>query len=857
MWPLIRFVSLRHIAAAKLRSLLTLLGVALGVAMLVGMTTANGAVMSSFEEMVDRASGKADLEVTGDESGVDQALVDELGGHTELLAHVAASIEQTSFLEGTDARPGMRVLVLGVDFLGDKAFLPFKTESGADALADPLAFLNDPQAILVSDTLAKARGLKAGSTLKLRTAQGMGEFHVESVLAETGKTQAFGGQLVILFLDAAQLAFAREGHVDRIDLQLAKGVTIEQALPRLRALVGSRGEVARPDARGATIAGMTASFRLGLQAQALLALLVGMFLIYNAVSVSVAQRRREIGVLRSLGVTRWAVTRVFLVEALVLGVVGGAIGVVVGDALAKVVVAQFAPVVSRFYQNIPTPSPHVTTPIALGGMAVGLVATLFAAYVPARRAAHTNPVETLRRDLHAQAAARPPVRLMLGAAVLCVVVALGLTKLDVMYLGFVSVFLFTLAAAFATPMAVVLLARPAAFLAQRTFGLAARLGVDNVSRELGRSALTACALVLATSMSVTVACYAHSYEASCMAWVEQAVPADVVVTAGSPLADRNAVAFAPELADRLRDVPGVREVDRLRSLTVPYGPWRIELLSLDTGTYLKNPAAQLVLDGPSPIPIGALQHEPSVLVSENFRARTGLRAGDTVDLTSPTGVHKFKIVAVVVDYSSDQGWMLVDRKYMLEFWKDARVEAVDVYTERGADPYAVAAAVRARLAATGEGGMFVTTNAALKAEVQHVIRQTFEISKASEVVALLVAVLGVVGTMLAAVIDRIREIGVLRAIGATRRQILFAVMAEAGFLGVCAALVGTAAAIPSALLFVDTVGFQATGWSVPFRLPVVAVARAIASVVLFSIASGFLPGWRAARLQITSALAYE
>ena len=824
--------------------------------MLVGMTAANGAVLSSFEEMVDRASGKADLEVTGDESGVDQALIDELGNHAELAAHVAGRIEQTSFLEGAGGEPGDRVLVLGVDFLGDKEFLPFKTESGADAIKDPLAFLNDPQAILISDTLAKARGLTAGSTLKLRTAQGMTEFHVESVLAETGKTQAFGGQLVILFLDAAQLAFAREGHVDRIDIQLPKGVTVEQALPKLAALVGTRGQVARPEARGQTIAGMTASFRLGLQAQALLALLVGMFLIYNAVSVSVAQRRREIGILRSLGVTRGAITRVFLVEALVLGVVGGAVGVLLGDVLAKVVVAQFAPAVSRFYQNIPTPVPHVTVRLAVTGVIVGLVATMIAAYVPARRASHTSPVETLRRDLHAQAAARPPVRLLLGAAVVCAVAALLITRLHVLYIGFASIFLLTIAAALATPMAVVVLARPAAMLAQATLGLSARLGVDNVSRELGRSALTACALVLATSMSITVACYAYSYEASCMAWVEQAVPADVVITAGSPLADRNAVPFAADLAEKVRDVPGVREIDRVRSLTVPYGEWRIELASLETRTYLKNPV-QLVLDGPKPLPLDALEHEPSVLISENFRARTGLHAGDTVVLPSPTGAHRLKIIAVVVDYSSDQGWMLIDRKYMKEFWNDTRVEAVDLYTEPGADPYVVAAKVRERLIATGEGGMFVTTNAALKAEVRHVIQQTFEISKASEVVALFVAVLGVIGTMLAAVIDRIREIGVLRAIGATRRQILYAVMAEAGFLGVCAALVGTLAAIPSALLFVDTVGFQATGWSVPFRFPTAAAIRVVMSVVCFSIASGLFPGWRAARLKITTALAYE
>ncbi len=855
---LIRFISLQHIITSKVRSLLTLMGVALGVAMVVGMTASNTAVLDAFTEMVDRASGKADLEVSGDEAGVDQALVDDLGGHTELVAHVAGRIEQVSFLQGEGGKPGERVLVLGVDFLGDKEFLPFQSESGSDVLKDPLAFLNDPNAIIVSDALAKAHGLSQGSALKLRTAAGMTDFHVEAVLRDTGKSQAFGGQLVILFLDAAQLAFDRQGHVDRVDIAVAKDVSPDKAVVALQALVGARGTVQRPQQRGAQIARMTQSFRLGLQAQAMLAVLVGMFLIYNAVSVSVAQRRREIGILRSIGVTRRAVMLVFLAEAVVLGALGGVLGVLFGGGLARVVVAQFAPAVSRFYENIPTPVTKVTGTLAAVGLVVGIVATVVAALLPAHRASQTSPVETLRRDLHASGGRRPPVWGLLGMAVLSIVASAAITRVQVPYIGFAAIFLVLAAAAFATPGAIVLLAPMFAALAQRTLGLSARLGVDNVSRELGRSALTVCALVLATSMSVTVACYSYSYEASCMAWVEQAVPADLVITAGSPLSDRNAVPFATSLLDKVKDIPGVAAIDTTRSLTVPFGEHRIEVMSLDTRVYLSHPG-QTVLAGPSVIPADALAREPAVLVSENFADRYHVTAGQTVTLPSPSGPHVFKIIAVVVDYSSDQGWMLLDRRYAQEFWKDNRLETIDLYLSPGQDVDAVAAIVRARLAMSGDEaqGMFVTTNAALKSEVRHVIKQTFEVSKASEGIALMVAVLGVIGTMLAAVIDRIREIGVLRAIGATRRQILFAVVAEAGFLGICAATIGVVAAVPAAILFVKTIGYQATGWSVPFRLPAVPVARAALSVVLFSMASGLLPGWKAARLKITHALAYE
>jgi putative ABC transport system permease protein len=859
---LVRFVSVRHVVSSPVRSLLTLLGVALGVAMVVGMTASNQSVLRAFDEMTDRAGGKADLEITADESGVDQALIDEVSARRDLVAHAAGRIEQTSLLEAHAGEAAERVLVLGVDFLGDKEFLPFSTEGGADVIADPLAFLNDPNAILVSETFAATHHLAVGASVKLRTALGMTEFHVESILKETGKTRAFGGQLVVLFLDAAQLAFDRRGRVDHVDLELQKGVPVQTATAELQKLAGARGHVDPPSKRAAQVAKMAKSFQIGLEMQGMIAMFVGIFLIYNAVSVSIAQRKREIGILRSVGVTRRRVAGVFLAEALLLGLVGGALGVPLGGVIARAVVGQFAPAVSQFYENISAPAPRITPSLALAGGLLGLGATLVASLVPSTRAARMSPVETLRRDLHSVSRARVPARTLAVLGLLLGGVAFAMTRVQAQLAGFASLAVLLAATTCMAPLTIVLLARPFARLAQAVFGLPARLGVDNVARELGRSALTTSALMLATAMSVTVASYAHSYEMTTMEWIEQSIPADVFVTMGSPLVDRNALPFSPEFAGRIDHVPGVETIDLVRSMTLTSHDLRVELLSLGSRVYLSHVASKQyrrVIDGPDPIPADALLREPSVFVSENFAMRTGLRAGGTIDLDSPTGSHAFKIVAVVVDYSSDQGWMLVDRKWFSLYWQDDRVEALDVYVTPGTDALAVAAVIRGELAATegDSGGMFVSTNAAIKDQVRHTIEQTFEVSRASEVVALVVAVLGVIGTMLAAVLDRTREIGVLRAIGATRSQILVAVMSEAGFLGLAAALLGAMASLPATLVFIRVVGVAATGWNVPLVVPWAALGRVMGSIIGFAVAAGFLPGWRASRLEVTRALAYE
>ncbi len=864
-FALVRYVSLRHAAASPVRTLLVLFGVALGVAMVVGMTAANQSVLRSFDDLADRAGGKSDLAVAQDEVGVSIELLDTVTARRDLVAHAAPRMERTTFLAGEGGQPGERVLVFGLDFVGDKFFLPFEQTAGDDVLDDPLAFLNDPNAILVSETLAARRSLVLDSPLRLRTSHGLETFRVAGILRDNKRSQSFGGQWAVLSLDAAQLAFERASLVDFIDVALVPGVNVEAAKKELQALVGDRATVDRPSARAEQVARMAATFQLAIQVQAMIAVLVGMFLIYNAVAVSVGQRKREIGILRSLGVSQSRVAAVFVAEAAVIGCLGSLLGIACGKAIATVVLGALGPNISRFYESVVMPEATVTPGLALTGFTIGVVATILAAYWPARLAARLAPVEALRRDLHAASRSRWPVKRLAAVGLLGCALGYGTIFLRFRFHGFLGVGLLLLGSVALLPWVVVYLARFLRPLALRVLGIPGRLGVDNVEREMGRSTLTAASLVLATATSLTMATYTHSYEASCLEWLDQAIPADLFVTAGSPLVDRNAVAYASSSIANLGSIPGVAAVNPVRTISVQAYGRRMEVLGLASEVYLTEVAkrgGRHVIEGPNPLPANILSgDEPTIVLSEATAVRSGVHTGEVFELPSPTGAHRFRVVGVVLDYSSDQGWAMLDRKWLRAFWNDDQVEATDIFlaVDVNVNVNEVAKQVRAAMAAgdPDEGGFFVTTNAALKEEVRGVLRSTLGVSKAAETISLIVAVLGVVGTMLAAVMDRTREIGVLRAIGATRAQILASIVAEAGFLGLASVLVGVLSAIPTSLVLMNAVGFEATGWTIPYLFPAAAAARTVLMVFGFALLSGALPGLRASRLSVTRALAYE
>ncbi|HEX4355285.1 MAG TPA: ABC transporter permease, partial [Polyangiales bacterium] len=677
MFALLREISLRHWMRSRLRSLLVVLGIALGVGLYVATEAATDSMFAAFNDFVARISGRADLSIEGSGLGVPGELVANVA-EVPGVAHAASSIEVTA--QAVDLHESL--LVLGVDLLGDLHFLPFNVESGEkSAIDDPLSFVNDPTALLLSQRFAERHGLHEGSQLRLLTTDGPKQFHVRGVLEDRGAAASFGGQVAVMFLDAAQISFARGTFVDRIDVSVDKNVDIEAVRQRLSDTLGGDLTVERPAQLGTRLRALVEPLQAALWTSGFLALLVGAFLVYNAVSIAIAQRRREVGILRALGVTRVGTISLFIIEAMLLALPSVALGLLLGSTLARYSVAVTLDTLNRTYAPVSQIAPALRPTLIVKALIVGLSLALLSSFFPARRGASVDPAVVLRGSASIELS-RPPVRAMLFGSILIASTLLlpifGGGKLG----GALKLTVIMISSSLATPIFVIgvraLFVRPV----EAILGIPGRLGLDYVERTLGRSTVNVLALMVAVGMSVSVGGWLASFEQSITKWAEQVGTADLTVTQGSPVIDRRHVPLGPDATARVKQVPGVEAIQRFRTVDQQAKGVKLRLVATDTATYIEYSQRRgkgwEITDG-EPLARNDLVKRPSILLSENAARLLHVKAGDQLALATPKGSIDFQVRGVIVDYTSESGTGFIDLRYFAQYWSDNVVDGLFVY----------------------------------------------------------------------------------------------------------------------------------------------------------------------------------
>ncbi|HVW29768.1 MAG TPA: FtsX-like permease family protein [Polyangiaceae bacterium] len=851
MFALLNEISFRHWRRSPLRSLLVILGVSLGVALYISTEAASRSMLDAFNELVGRVAARANLIVVDAGGGVSSELVASVA-EVPGVAHAAANLELTT------QAPAYKesLLVLGVDFLGDLHFLPFDVNEGDQrVIEDPLAFVNDPYAILIAKRFAVRHHLTKGSTVELLTSEGPKQFHVRGVVEDSGPAASFGGQVIVMFLDAAQVSFARGTSVDRIDVATAPDAKVEDVRRRLAEKLGPGVSVESPDRLGTHLRELVMPLSAGLALTEFVALLVGIFLVYNAVGIAVVQRAREIGLLRALGVTRGRTVRLLCAEAAALALPAVVIGLAIARSLARLATKQTLGAVNRLFLSVATTEPKLTLDLVLRGCAAGLVMALVAAWWPARRGASTDPAVVLRGSSGVERSRLPFAPLLAAGVALLAASKLG--SLGTSFAaGATSLTCSVLGAAFATPALVVSIRHVLVRPVEGLLGIPGRLGLDYVERTLGRSTVNVLALMVAVSMSVCVGGWLTSFQRSVSDWFEQLSPAELTVTAGSAVADRSHLPLSAAAMDRIAKVPGVAAIQPLRGMQQQLGGHPFTLIGTDTTTFLAQAAKRgknwPLVEG-DPVGPTELRDSPKILLAEAAAHRLHLRVGDHVTFHARQQDLTFEVRGIVVDYTTANGSGYVDRRFLLDYWGDDSADAVSVFLTAGAQGDAVADGIRGALGA----GIFATRNDDVQRGMGDMLTEAFSYARSVEWVTLLVALMGVTGTMIAAVLDRRREIGALRAIGATRRQVATSIVVEAGFLGFCAVVAGVALGVLQATLFLHTLLANGTGWHISLVFPWVSTARIALLAILTSMLAGGVAAFQAARSDVAGSVVYE
>jgi putative ABC transport system permease protein len=823
----------RPLTREPVRTALTLFAVALGVAVVVAIELAGAAATGSFRSSLESLTGEAEYEITA-VGGLDETLLGQLASLPYAI-RFAPLIEGFAVVEPEHEN----VPAFGVDML-DASTL-------GDSIDQEGFSLDDLQS---GDSLwvGKAFGKSVGDTLRLTINARTQDYIVRGAVHTERFQGAAQDNVVVMDIATAQRVFDKQGRLDRIAVLLPKRDSEQDWEGLLSAELPAGVTLSPRGTRTEQNRKMLGAFRWNLRILSYISLVVGAFLIYNTISVSVVRRRLEIGVMRALGATRGGVLLAFLAEAAFFGTAGMLLGLAVGRVMADGAVQLMAATVETLYVSS-APGPIETTfGTWVIAAAAGIGVSLVSALAPAREAARVSPSEAMARGHHEYHARLNAHRDLAWAGLLAL--GAGLASLAPPIerkplFGYLAALLLIAAAALAIPAVVAWVTRLASAAAGRVFGVEGFLASRSLAASLPRTSVLVGALSTAVAMMVSVGVMVGSFRETVQVWMEYQLRADLYIRpAGNPSADRLATMEA-ELADRIAALPAVDAVDRFRSYPISYnglpatlGAGEAKVVSRSGMVrFLEGPGREVILE--------EMRSGDNAIISEPFSAKHDLHLGDTIRLPLGGRETEFRVAGVYYDYSSERGVIIVDRSTLLKYLPDPALTSLAVYLKPGED----LEAARAALEKTTAGHrLFIASNRTLRQGAIRVFDRTFAITYALEAVAIVVAIVGMAGALLALVIDRRREIGVLRFLGASREQVRRLILVESGLLGLLSNLVGMALGTLLSLVLIYVINKQSFGWTIQFHWPVALLVAALTLIYAATLLAGIYPARMAARL---------
>ena len=892
-------LALGHAWRRPLQSVFLIIGVALGVGIIVAMDLANNASNRAFSLSTEAVAGKATRQIVGGPTGLDErvyvALRQQLGYRLSapiVTDYVAVGELNTQLMQ-----------LFGVDRFAESPFRSYLGDKNTN-FGDTRtlrAFVTQPRSVLMSADIARRYNLTEGDKLHVQVGSRNYALEIIDLLRpEDERSRRALEGLLIADIATAQEVLGKIGRLDRIDLIVPEGEAGTAILKHIAAILPPGARIERPDARGEAVAEMTAAFQLNLTALSLLALLVGVFLIYNTVAFSVVQRRPVLGSLRALGMTRGEIFTIVLIEAGVLSIIGTLIGLGLGILLSRGAVQLVTQTLNDIFFVVTVRQINVPLPTLFKGTISGVAAALTAAMLPAYEASRVPPAGALQRsnieertrtklpwvcgagagvlllgailllpEWHLSVTLAGVFAVIIGIALLTPVMTLGLMRvIEFANRAMISVrlrrLLQTTTSRIVSPSTHPRAADPlnpsgntpcvrsnCAHISRFTLHALARMAIRNITRSLSRTSVAIGALMVAVSAIIGVSLMISSFRLTVDQWLTDLLQADIFVS--PPTLGRTAAPLEPAVVPKLTSFPGVAQVATSRVVDVHAGELGvIQLVAVNmdiagakrhykTAVGNHDDTWQAMKDG-------------GLIINEPMAYRFNLDVGDRVALFTDYGEQQFPIVAVDFDFDVQHRALIYDPIYR-KFWDDSNLSSVALYVESDIDVDAKIDALRKTFG--GSLDLTIQSNRRLRANSLAIFDRAFSTTAALQMLATVVAFIGVLSTLMSLQLERSREIGTLRAIGMTRQQLWKLTFFETGLIGSSAAIIAIPTGIFLSVILIYVINLRSFGWTLQIQLQAVHFIRAFAIALAAALLAGVYPAWRLGRTPPADALRME
>jgi putative ABC transport system permease protein len=832
------------------QSALMILGITLGVAVVVAVDLANASASRAFDLSTDAVFGRATHQIVASSQGFDEALYARLRRQGVLNAAAPVVADYVSSPQLGD-RP---LQLLGVDPFAEPPFRDYFWQPGDTPAHSLIDFLTRPGALLISATMAERYAIKRGARITLDvTGHAHSAFVAGLLQAPNDLTRQALDGIILADIATAQELLNRPGRLDRIDLIIPENA--DRPVTRISSLLPQGVRIQPAQARTDAVKQMTNAFRTNLWALSLLALFVGLFLIYNTMTFSVIQRRPLFGTLRCLGVTPLEVFALVISEAFIVGVVGSVLGLILGIAMGQNAVSMVTQTINDLYFVLTVRDVGIPVLSLIKGGVTGIVATVITASLPAWEAASIPPRAALSRSGLEAKTRRAVIWAAVGSAGLLAAGAAALAwPTRSLFISFGSLSIVVVGFALLTPLVTNLFMRGAAHLLGRVAGALGRMAPRDVVNSLSRTAVAVAALMVAVSVTIGVSLMINSFRDTIVSWLDHALQGDIYVQAPSFRATQNVSILDPAVVRAVGQWPGVARAELIRATTVdsPYGPVYLEAgTSTDYGAGLLYRSSQ-----GSPEEAWEAVGQGAAIISEPLANRLGLSPHDRrITLYTDRGPHTFNVVGIYYDYASAEGTIIVSMDTYRRLWNDNAVTGLAIHLSPGTDADQVIDELRDALAPVQR--LLIRSNQTLRQDAIEVFDRTFAITSALQMLATIVAFIGVLSALLSLQLDRQLQIGILRAVGLTTRELWQLVLLETGLMGTAAGLLAMPTGYVLSLILVYIINQRSFGWTLQMLVGPVPFLQAFAVAVIAALLAGIYPAYRMSRMSAVEVLRFE
>ncbi len=837
-------------------------GIILGVAAILAIGITNQTALDAVTNLFQETAGKSNLIITSNEAdgkGFSENAYQKIKSYQGIQSAVP-SIHLTTLLVTGETPSQLDLSFFGTDTGGlsiygidptiDGEVREYSLTEGKFLSPD----LNGEEIVMVED-FAKENELEVGKFVEIVAETGIEKLRVVGLIAKEGAGQLNNGSFAIIPIKTAQRLFYRDGELDQIDLIAAPAnagaVELDALRLSLQASLGRKYSVVYPASQGRRMTDMLSNYQIGLNFLSGMALFVGAFLIFNSFQMTVVERTREFGMLRTVGMTRAQVTRQVLFEATFLGITGSLLGVGLGILLSRGLTSLMETLLAQDMASVDIPQNTVIT-----GVSVGIIVAIFAALFPAVQAGRISPLEALRVRSQVKEGCLTrfgwvPGSLLIGVSVFFLVV--NPFSYDTQFsMGSMAVVLLFLGGTLLIPVSVGLwefVLRP---FARLLFGRTGQIGSSNIRRSRQRTTLTVAALMIGIAMIIVVWAMTLSFKGDLDEWLEGYIGGDLYVTSN--------IAMGTDVWRRLESVNGVAAATPSRYFEVEWQPpglgdEKIMYRAVDPASY--NRVTSFVFSAAEPDEQTAMQslaEGDAVFISSVIAEKYDLGPGDKVVLVTHLGKKAFDVAGVVVDYYN-QG--LVINGNWSDMWRYFRQQDANTYmvkVEEGYTPNQVADQIDALYGKRDR--LVIISNQQLLGQVSGLLDQAFSMFDILAIISMVVGFLGIANTLTMNVMERTQEIGMLRAVGMTRGQVVRMILSEAAIMGMIGGILGVGFGIVLSKIFMQAMTAM-SGYNLTYILPTSRILIALVIAFVISQLAAFLPALRAARIHVLEAIHYE